>query len=1198
MVKRFIMVTLALLVLGAQAFAQNVVTGKVVDSTGEPIVGAGVLVKGTTTGTTTDLDGNWKLSNVKSGAVLEFSSIGYATQQVTVNKAGQYNVVLEEDSLFLDDVVIVGYGSAKRKDLTGSLTQIDNKLIAAQNTSSATKVLEGAIPGLVYSIVDAQPGVDAGIRVRGLGSTEAGNSNALIVIDGIPAQNENPLSQLSSEDIASVTVLKDAASTAIYGSRGANGVVLVTTKSGQAGKTKVNFQARFGINTPGTYANGQITSAKDLYEYVWQGIYNSYRYSANGSVGPALDNTTGQYYTNIETPNVSHEEAAKFASQHLFDYIGSNTNFGRNVLGNYLAYSVPGLNFDSITHTGSDATVSGTIPEGAYLVGLDGKLNPAANLLYRDTYSDAIFQTGFRQQYDITASGGNEKENHYFSVGYLSDPSYVPSSKFDRITGRANVNAQLFPWLKVGANVAFTRSKTDYMGGAWGARNAGSNQGSIPRFVNGANDMFPFYAHDKNGNFIYDANGEKIRNVYAGDSYSPFGPTGANYGSTDIWYALKHDVRQDLVSTLNTRTYAEIPFLQHFTYRFDFSYDLINNMMTRYHNGTAGRSNYVSEGGYWGKRLYQYQIYNIQNRISYVQDFGKHHVDAIALTEYNDYFMQYVGWGTYKELYPGLQKTGNFVGRFSGWTGSAPSYGYEQGIERMMSYLGRANYIYDQKYYASASFRRDGSSKFRAANRWGNFWSVGAGWRFSSESFLEDAHNWLTNGKLRASYGVIGNQNGVGRYDTYNTWTYSATYAQTTGAGGAPVTTKMAMDSMKNTLLTWENTATFDFGLDLTLLNRVDITFDYFNRVTENSFFNKPLSYLATGQKTIKQNCAELTNRGIEIDINADIIRSSNFRWNVGFNATHYNTILTGLPADAVPAQVEGLPKGTFEAGSGESWSLAAGGVGGQSQHSFLRGVGRDWYNLYMYSYAGIDQNGLPLYWKTIQQKDLNADADRVAAGGSAWYAGKKVGDKVKTNNYAEATKQEVGDALPELVGGFNTSLTWKNWSFSAQFAYQLGGKFFLRDYAQYLYNPTKNSTVWYSSMNVSKRVKGNTWTPSNTGAEFPMQWYPSGDGTKFSGTSTANQSWSFTDRALFSASYLRLKNITVSYTAPKAFFQKLGVNAVSGMRIFASADNLFLLSAAPAVDPAMSIQGGYADVDEYIFPAMRTFTIGINLDF
>ena len=1197
MVKRFIMVMLAMLTIGIQAFAQNPVSGRVTDKSGEPVVGAGVIIKGTTTGTTTDLDGNWKLANVKPGAVLEISSIGYATQQVAVGNASQYNVALEEDALFLDDVVVVGYGSAKRKDLTGSLTQIDNRLIAAQNTSSASKVLEGAIPGVVYSIVDAQPGVDAGIRVRGLGSTEAGNSNALVVIDGVPAQNDNPLSQLNQEDIASVTVLKDAASTAIYGSRGANGVILVTTKSGQSGKTKVNFQARWGMNTPGTYANGQITSAKDLYEYVWQGIYNSYRYSANGSVGPKLNAETGQYETNLKG-NVSHDAAAKFASQHLFDYIGSNTNFGRNVLGNYMAYSVPGLDFNSIIHTGSNATVSGTMPDGAYLVGLDGKLNPAASLLYDDTYANAILTTGFRQQYDVTASGGNEKENHYFSFGYLSDPSYVPSSKFDRITGRANVNAQLFKWLKVGANVGFTRSKTDYMGGAWGARNAGSNQGNIPRFVNGANDMFPFFAHDKDGKFIYDAKGEKIRNVYAGDSYSPFGPTGANYGSTDIWYVLQHDIRQDLTKTLNTRTYAEIPFLEHFTYRFDFSYDLISNMMTRYHNGTAGRSNYVSEGGYWGKRLYETQIYNIQNRISYVQDFGKHHIDAIGLTEYNDYYQQYVGWGTYKELYPGLLKPGNFVGRFGAWTGSAPSYGYDQGIERMLSYLGRVNYIYDEKYYASASFRRDGSSKFRAANRWGNFWSVGAGWRISREAFMEGTQDWLTNAKLRASYGVIGNQNGVGRYDTYNTWSYGATYAQTTGAGGAPTSTKMSMDALKNTQLTWENTHTLDLGLDMTLFNRVDITLDYFNRVTVNSLFNKPLSYLATGQMSIKQNCAELTNRGIELDINADIIRTKDLRWNIGFNATHYNTILTGLPEDAVPAHVEGLPEGTFKAGSGESWSLAAGGVGGQAQHSFLRGVGRDWYNLYMYSYAGIDEFGLPLYWKTIQKKDIEADEARVAAGGKAWYAGHEIGDKVKTNNFAEATEQEVGDALPEIIGGFNTTLTWKNWSFSAQFAYQLGGKFFLRDYAQYLYNPTKNTTVWYSSMNVSKKVKGNTWTPENTNAEFPMQWYPAGDGTKFSGTSTNNQSWNFTDRSLFTASYLRLKNITVSYTAPKAFFQKMGVNFVSGLRIFASADNLFLLSAAPSIDPAMSIQGGYADVDEYIFPAMRSYTIGINLDF
>lgn len=1185
---------LAMLTIGIQAFAQNPVSGRVTDKSGEPVVGAGVLVKGTTTGTTTDLDGNWKLANVKPGAVLEISSIGYATQQVAIGNAKQYNIALEEDALFLDDVVVVGYGTSKRKDLTGSLAQINGDLIAATNASSASKALEGAVPGLVFSIVDGQPGVDAGIRVRGLGSTNASYSNALVVIDGVPAQTDNPLSQLSQEDIASVTVLKDAASTAIYGSRGANGVVLVTTKKGESGKTKVSFQARWGINTVGSYDVGQLSTAKDIYEYMWQSIYNSYRYGYNGA--PKIDNETGEYVTNLNS-KITHDDAAKFASQHLFDYIGSNDSFARNALGNYMAYSVPGLDFNSITHTGSANTLSGTIPEGAYLVGLDGRLNPAARLLYEDTYANSLLKNGYRQQYDVTASGGNDKENHFFSFGYLNDPSYIPNSKFDRITGRANVNAQLFKWLKVGANVNFTRSKTDYMGGAWAQRNAGSNQGSIPRFVNGHGAINPFYAHDAEGNFIYDANGEKIRNVYADDTYSPFGPSAGNYGSTDIWYALKHDIRQDKTNTLNTRTYAEIPFLDHFTYRFDFAYDYIGNMMTRYHNGTAGRSNYVSEGGYWGKRKYDTHIYNIQNRLTYVQDFGKHHVDVLGLAEYNDYYQEYIGWGTYKELYPGLLKVNNFVGRFGAWTGSAPSYGYNQEIERMMSYLGRANYIYDEKYYASASFRRDGSSKFRAADRWGNFWSVGAGWRFSREAFMEGTQEWLTNGKLRASYGVIGNSAGCGRYATYQTWDYKADYAPTTGAGGAPTSTKMSMRTFVNTNLTWENTNTFDLGLDMTLFNRVDITLDYFNRVTLNSYFNKPTNNLATGQSSLLQNCAELTNRGIEIDINADIIRTRDFRWNVNFNATHYNTILTGLPEDAIPAHVEGLPDGTFEAGKSEAWGNTGGS--GQAQASFLRGVGRDWYNLYMYSYAGIDQNtGLPMYWKTIQKKDIEADEARVAAGGKAWYAGHEIGDKIKTTNYAEATKQEVGDALPELVGGFNTTFTWKNWSFTAQFAYQLGGKFFLRDYAQYLYNPTINSTMWYRSMLVSKDVKGNTWTPDNKGADFPMQWYPTNNATAFSGTSTANQSWSFTDRALFSASYLRLKNITLGYTVPKAFFKKIGLDAVSGLRMFLSADNLFLLSAAKGIDPAMSIQGGYCDVDEYIFPAMRSYTFGINLDF
>ena len=1178
------MVLSALLIMGVQAFAQNAVSGKVTDASGEPLVGVNVLVKGTTTGAMTDLDGNFALS-VPKNAILVFSSIGYTTQEVAYSGKSSINVALADDTMMLDDVVVVGYGTAKRKDLTGSLTQIDNKLIAAQNTSSVTKVLEGAVPGLVYSAVDAQPGNDAGLRVRGLGSTSPGNSNALIIIDGVPAQGDDPLSQLNQEDIASITVLKDAASSAIYGSRGANGVILVTTKSGKSGKTKVSFQSRVGWNTAGNYRNGQIDSAQELYEYVWQSIYNSYRYGAGDSHGPVMNAATGEYTSNVGSTTISHDEAALFASQHLFDYIGSNTSFGRNILGNYMAYHVPGAIYTP-TGTSNPATASATM-SGAYLVGLDGKLNPDATLLYNDSYADEIIKTGFRQQYDLSASGGNDKEDHYISFGYMSDPSYIRNSDFDRFTGRVKLNAQLFKWLKVGTNVAFSRSRTSYQAGYWNKRNSGTNQGNVSRFINGHNPIIPFYAHDASGDFIYDANGDRVRNYLANSTYSPLGQTGANYGGgTDIAYVLDNDVRQDVRSTLNTRTYAEIPFLNHFTFRTDFAYDKINNLGTYYYNATTGRASGV---GYFAKKSADIQVINIQNRLTYTQDFGKHHVDALALFENSDWESENVNWGSSYEFLPGFLASSNFIGRYVGaGQASTPSYGHD--IERMRSYLGRANYIYDDKYYASASIRWDGSSKFRASNRWGTFWSVGAGWRFSSEKFMKD-FTWLNNGKLRASYGVLGNQNGIGRYQTYRTWTYSASkYAQTEGGTGTPVGYKLSMGATPNTELTWEETKTLDIGLDLTVFNRVDFTFDFFNRITGNAQFNQPVSYLATGQSTLARNIAELTNRGIEIDINADIIRTKDWRWNLSVNATHYTTKLTGLPDDAIPDHVEGLPDGTWESYDGANWS-AAGGYSAQAQTFYLRGVGRDWYNIYMYSYAGLNEQGLPMYWQTLTQKDIDNDTKGL-------YTGHQAGDNIKTTDFSRATKQEIGDALPWLSGGFNTSVSFKNWTLSAQFAYQLGGHFFLRDYAQYLYNPTINSTMWWRTMMVSKDVFGNTWSPDNTGASFPMQWYPVGDNTRFSGTSVNGQSWKFTDQALFSASYLRLKTVTLSYNAPASLFKRLGMGFINGMRLFASADNLFLLSAAKSVDPSMSIAGGYVDVDEYIFPMMRAYTLGVNIDF
>ena len=1178
--KRLITTLLVLLTIGVQAFAQSAVSGKVTDEAGEPCVGANVLIKGTTTGTMTDLDGNYSLTDVRKGAILVFSSIGYTSQEVRLGSSSVVNVVLKSDADFLNEVVIVGYGTAKRKDLTGSLTQIDNKLIASQNSSSATKALEGAVPGIVYASVDGQPGNDAGLRVRGLGSTNVGASNALVIIDGVPAQGDNPLSNMNQEDIASITVLKDAASTAIYGSRGANGVILVTTKRGDSGRTKISFQARAGWNTVGSYKVGQVDNAAGIYEYLWQSIYNSYRYGVNGA-GPALNKETGEYYTNIGNPNVSHDAAAEFASQHLFNYIGLNDSFGRNMLGNYMAYNVPGATY---TPDGTGSSASSTMT-GAYLVGTDGKINPNASLLYDDTYADALLKTGFRQQYDLSASGGSDKEDHYLSLGYLTDPSYVPNSRFERITGRANINVNLFKWLKVGANVGYTRSRTNYQGTYWAARNSGSNQGNITRYVNGHTPIVPFYAHDAEGNYIYDKNGDRVRNYLYNSTYSPLGQTGNNYGSTDIMYAMDNDIREDLTSTLNTRTYIEIPFLDHFTFRTDFAYDKINRTTTVYYNGTTGRA--ASMGGYFGKRMNDIEVMNLQHRLTYNQDFGKHHVDAMALFEDSDWEQQTVNWGSADEFIPGFLAAGNFVGRYYG-AGSAPTPGYGHDIERMRSWLGRANYIFADKYYVSGSVRRDGSSKFRKENRWGTFWSVGAGWRFTEESFMQDLRDsWLNNGKLRASYGVIGNQNGIGRYQTYRTWGYSTTYQTTNNGTGRPTgdSYKLSMGGLVNTQLTWEETKTFDVGLDLTLFNRIDLTFDWYNRVTGNSQFSQPVSYLAMGQTTLPRNIAELTNRGIELDINADIIRTKDIRWNVAFNITHYTTKLTDLPDDAIPAHAEGLPDGTWEDNQG-SWASAGGSQ--QNANVYLRGIGRDWFNLYMYKYAGIDQSsGLPMYFHRVTEADH-------AAGK---YKDTEVGGSVKTTNYANASKYEVGSAIPTFQGGFNTSFSYKNFYVNAQFAYQIGGKFFSRNYAEYLYNVV--DAQMYRMMFVSKDVKGNTWTPNNTGAGFPMQWYPAGENSYFSGTSANGGNWSFTDESLFSASYLRLKNLTLGYNVSKSLLNKLRIDkVVSNIKVFASSDNLFILSAAKAIDPTMSASGGYNDVDSYTFPNMRTYTIGINLDF
>lgn len=1154
-------------------FAQVSVSGKVVDAGGIEMPGVNIAIKGTMVGTMTGADGTFTLSSIPGGkdAVLVFSFIGFRSQEVKVGNRTFINVKLEEDTEQLEEVVVVAYGTQRKKDLTGAITQIDSKIIGVQSTSSATKALEGSVPGIQVSAVDGQPGVDAGIRVRGLGSTKASASNALVVIDGVPApmvDDLNPLAALNSSDIESITVLKDAASTALYGSRGANGVVLVTTKRGKSGKAQVSFNGRWGVNSIGNFNYGTVDNAADYYEYAWKSIYNSYRYGMKNTGLPQ------DWTTNVMSPNHTHEEAALFASQHLFNYIGSETSFGRNGLGNFMAYDVPGAIY---TPDGTSTTHSATM-SGAYLVNPDGKINPNARLLYDESYADYLLKNSFRQQYDVSVNGGNEKINYFASLGYLSDPSYLENSKFERYSGRANVNAQMFDWFKMGVQVSYSKTSTQSMALTWGRADAGSNQGNVMRFVNGHAPIVPVHAYNEDGSLRVNSITGTTNYFLEGGTYSPLGATIQNYGGTDIIYSQGNDKRVDDKDAWTSRIYGEISFLKDFKLRGTLGYDQNVLARTRYTQSLVGRDK--NKGG-MSTYNYNYQNLNSQIMLSYYKNVNDHTFDAMAVHEFNKLTLKSTYWGSAYEFMPGFISSNNFVGKYQTGSGmTAPQY--NESREVMESYLARINYDYKSKYYASGSVRADGSSKFLAGNRWGVFWSVGGGWRFTAEDFMKPAQSWLDNGKLRVSYGVIGNANGISNYtDAYRKWSIGTQYTTQSGGTGIPngVWT-VSMGNMVNSWLTWEKTQTWDAGVDLSFLDsRFTLTFDFYNRLTNNSFYARPVSYMASGQTSITANDASIRNRGIELELGADIIRTSDFSWNVSLNGTHYTTKLVDLPKGAI-ADNNMLPKGTYEANA-EGWSTA-GSSDAQGGGFYLRGVGRDWYNLYIRKYAGVDQStGLPMYWHHVTESDLEVGK----------YAGSKVGDDIKVNDPNEASKYEVGSAIPKWIGGLTTSLKYKDFDFTAVLAFQLGGKYFSRDYAENIYRGSA-AGVDACVLVPSKDLLNNTWTPENTDAYFPMQFYASRN-VYIDGVTLGND-WRYSDMALFSASYLRVKNITLGYTLPKELTQKAYIN---NARVYVSGDNLFMFSAAPGIDPSMSLTGGM-DVDAYSYPVMRTISIGVNVTF
>ena len=694
MVRKIVLLLVASLTCGLLASAQTKqVSGTVKDANGNAIVGATVIVDGTTIGTNTGTDGSFRISAPANGNLL-VSFIGYEDQKIAIAGKTNIEVVLQDNYTAIEGVTVQTFGELKKKDLTGSITAVTAKDLQKMTVSSVANALEGAVPGIQSYSTTGQPGTDAAIYIRGIGSIN-GNQAALIVVDGVPYSSA--LSSINPLDIESVVVSKDAAANALYGSRAANGVIFVTTKKGARNqKANITFEAKWGWNEMGVGEHETMQNPGDYYEWTYAGLYN---------------------YFAVNNPGVSHDALANAAYRNLFP-----------MTGNYMAYK---------------------LPEGETLIDFaTGKINPNAQLLYADNYDDYLFTKQFRQEYTLSISGGNDKVDYYVSGNFLDDPSYVIMSSFKRYSGRAAVNAQVTNWMKLGTNVSYSRRDTDDPGFGDGA-----NTGNVFMWTQWQAPVVPFYARDLDGNIRYNPDGTMMYENGGGRTLSPYGETYDMFNALNNYAnpmeSKSRDVNNMIRDNIYANAYVDITFLKDFKFTANFTLDNVYNYTTYFQNNEYGYG--TSLNGFVQKSVSHYNSYNTQQMLNYKKSINDlHNVDVMIGHEFNKTDNNSLAAYKTNIFYPGVPELGNAV---SAYLDSSTS---ERVITSLEGYFARANYNYDDRYFLSLSYRYDGSSLFKY-NKWGHFWSVGGSWRITQEEFMKHAL-WVNDLRLRATYGVSGNQ--------------------------------------------------------------------------------------------------------------------------------------------------------------------------------------------------------------------------------------------------------------------------------------------------------------------------------------------------------------------------------------------------------------------------------------------------------
>ena len=986
---------LLLSVVCFMAYAQKTVTGTVKDATGEPMIGVSVLVDGTSIGGVTNLDGNFTIQKVPNNAVLKISYVGYKEQKVSVAGKSNVDVVMQEDAMGLDEVVVVGYGTMKKKDLTGAVASIKTEDIAQVAAPDAMQAMQAKVPGLDLLSGDGQAGSAVSITLRGNRSITASNS-PLIIVDGVEYAGSL---DIPASDIESMDILKDAASTAIYGTKGANGVIIITTKRGQAGKTRVNFSAYLAFKSP-TSAVKSMYGGTEVQRWIDRANYQADLKSGNWG-----------------TSNVTIDDV--FGAQ--------------------------------------------TIADGTAVVDI---INGGS---YTDWY-DTILENTTSQNYEASVSGGNDKTNFSASLAAMFDKGLLKHDAMDRYSGRLNIDHKVNQVVKIGASMSFTYRDHN-------ARNAS--------VFDRARKMTSItHAYNQDGSI------NETPNIWYSAHVNPLMDEGDNYKS-------------HIESTRYQGSgYVQLTPIKGLALKSQLAVDRRNWRVGQYNDYQSTNRYQAPSTTYMANNWNAWTILTWQNTANYNVTLNDKHDFAFLLGhELRQDVREGLGYnGTAgKEHYYNQQ----FYDVTKISADETPSSSYTK--QAMLSFFGRINYTFMDRYLLSASLRADGSSVLAEGKKWGYFPSASAGWRITEESFMQGTKSWLDNLKLRVAWGISGNA-AVSPYQTL------ATVSATT-PGSASMFIPM---SMSNTDLSWETTSSVNIGLDFGIIGgRVNGTIDYYFTNTKDLLYYKaaPASSVFT---SVLSNIGESKGHGLEIGINAVPVRTKEFQWDINASYTTSHDEIVKL-ADGLDRNIDGTTGLIVGEALSAYYDYEADGcwnVGEYEQYvADYKAQGIDFT-------APLSNYGTP---GTIKLIDQNHDG--------------KINDDDK----------KVFKRTPDHIIGLTNSFSYKNFALSIQCMARLGGYFAF----------DKNNAIGLNDGDANW-AEVDYWTPQNTGAKFPS---PGTNGTGYSNLYTTYQSSLLYEKNDF----FKIKDITLSYNFDKKLLAPIHV---ASAKVYCSMKNYFTFASVDDYDP------------------------------